>query len=325
MVHVHGGCGLIGMAHQAGSLGAGGNDHWDGGSGRVNRIDIPCGVVALTAIVQVGLQDIGPVVGMMAVGARLAVGLAEVGHRIDIRCMVFEAAGLAVVMAREVTEVAVDTLAGASGGRADTGAGSRCMTGRAAKLRMDLAATSERRGCGAVTDHAIGGLRGLGDIGLNRCRMAVAVGVEVGGMALGAGAACAAIDRGVAMAVNPGAARAVSRIVAGGAGGVDRGYPVAKVASNAGGGGQHRGRMVVFVVVKVLGVTFAARMAIAWVLGQDISRIRVVDCKIKCRGCGMAVGALVLVDRCRTIGEMAECYAGRVVENDVKPCSRMHD
>ena len=148
--------------------------------------------------------------------------------------------------------------------------------------------------------------------------MAVAVAIEVGGMALGAGAARPAIDSSIAMAVDPKPAAAVSRIVARGARGVDPCYPVAKVAGDAGGGGQDCGCMVMLVVVKVLSVAFAACMAISWILGQDVGRIGPVDGKLKRRWCGMAVGAFVFVDRSRTIGNMAEGHAGRVVENDVE-------
>lgn len=72
--------------------------------------------------------------------------------------------------------------------------------------------------------------------------MAVAVGVEVGRMALGAGAARSTIDRSIAMTIDANSEVAVGRIVAGGARGfVDGGDPVAGVArgGSAGGGGQH--------------------------------------------------------------------------------------
>ena len=327
VVHVHDRRGLVGMAHEAGSLGAGGDDHRNRGPGRVNRIDIAaCCVAGVTGGEswgggpQVGLQDIRPVTGMMAVRARLAVGLAEIGRRIDICCMLVGAGGKAVSVGREVTEVTVYALAAAVGGGADTGSGRRRMTGRATKLRMDLPATGKRRGCGDVTAYTVGSFRGLGKISLNRCRMVVTMGIEVGGMTLGAGAARPAIDSGIAMAVGPKPTAAVSWIMAVGAGiFMDGSNRVSDVASNTGGGGQHRGSMVVFVVVKIQGVAFAARMAIAGILGQDISRIGPVDCKLKGRWCGVAVGALVFVDRSRTIGKMAEGHAGRVVQNNVEP------
>lgn len=66
--------------------------------------------MAGAAIVQMGLHDIGPVAGMMAVGAGLAVRLAEVGCRIDIDRVVDGAAGNAMVVTREVGAVAIHTL-----------------------------------------------------------------------------------------------------------------------------------------------------------------------------------------------------------------------
>ena len=140
MVHVHDRCCLVGMAHQAAGLGTGGDDHRNCGPGRVNRIDIAArGVAGVTGCEgwgggpQVCLQDIWPVAGMMAVGARLAVGLAEVGRRIDIRRMLVGAGGKAVSVGREVTEVTADALAAAIDGGTDADAGRRGMASRAAK------------------------------------------------------------------------------------------------------------------------------------------------------------------------------------------------
>ena len=65
------------------------------------------------------------------------------------------------------------------------------------------------------------------------------VAVEIGAMALDAGAAHAAVDRGVTMAVDPDAAAAIGRVVAGAAGGVDGGDQVTGVAADAEGGGCH--------------------------------------------------------------------------------------
>jgi len=127
MVHMHGRRSLVGMAHEASSLGSGGNDIGDFGAGWVNRVDISSGGVAgvtgsqaWSRGPQMGLQDIGPVAGMMAVGARLGVGLTKVGNRIDIRCVLVGAAGKAVGMGREITGVAVNAFAGTG---ADTGTG----------------------------------------------------------------------------------------------------------------------------------------------------------------------------------------------------------
>ena len=132
MVHVHGRRGLVGMAIEAGGLGAEGDDRRYRGPRRVGWVNISCGIMAFAAIVQVSQQDIGPVTGMMAVGAGLAIGLAKVGCWIGIHRMVDDAAGIAVVVIREVTGVAVDTFAAAGESRADFGTVGRRMTGRAA-------------------------------------------------------------------------------------------------------------------------------------------------------------------------------------------------
>ena len=93
------------------------------------------------------------------------------------------------------------------------------------------------------------------------------------------------------------------------------------VSGDARGGGQHRGSMAVLVVVKIQGVTFAARMAmpIIWIPWEDVGRIRFVDRVLQDdRVTGnVAVGALFLMDSRWTVGSMAACHTGRVVENDV--------
>lgn len=149
VVHVLIRCGLVLMAVQAiGRVGAQGDNvsNGDGRYGWVYRVDVTGGVVTLAAVVLVVAQDIGPVAGEMAVGALLTIGLAEVGERIDIRRMVDGAAGNAMVMAREVSGVAVFAFAdvGIAEGRADTGAVSRRMAGCTAKARMDLARIAKR-------------------------------------------------------------------------------------------------------------------------------------------------------------------------------------
>lgn len=178
-----------------------------------------------------------------------------------------------------------------------------------------------------MTGHTGGGLRAGGDIDRNRCRMVVAVGVEVGGMALGAGAAHPSIDRGIAMAIDAYPAAAVGRIMAGGARGVGRGGPVASVASDAGSGGQHCCRVVVLVIVKIQGVAFAARMAmaIAGVERENVGGVRSIDWRLQGWWRGMAVSTFVLVDHHRAVGNMADGDTGRVIENDAEAGCRVID
>ena len=132
------------------------------------------------------------------------------------------------------------------------------MAGGATQERMNLTAANERRAGGAVTAHAVGRDRGRGGIDGHRGRMVVAVTVEVAAMTLAAGAAFAAVDRGVAMAVDPHPAVAVGRVMAGGARGMDTGNDIAGMTVHAQGGSRHRGAMVVAVAAKVSGMTLGA-------------------------------------------------------------------
>ena len=157
-----------------------------------------------------------------------------------------------------------------------------------------------------MTAHAI--IRywgGAGDIGidLDRGGMTMDMAVKVGAMALGAGAAFAKVDGGVAMAVDTHPAGAVDRIVAGGARGVDSGDGVAGMATDAERCRRYRGVMAVGMAVEVEGVT----------LGAVFATLNDGACwwSYECWRHGMAIGAAVLVDRHRIVGLMAKRYAGR--------------
>jgi len=89
------------------------------------------------------------------------------------------------------------------------------MAGVATVSGMRFAGTDERRGGSGMATLAVSGYRGGGQVCLNRSRVVMGVAGEIGCMALGAGAAIAAIDRGVA--VYPGSPAAVGRVVARGA------------------------------------------------------------------------------------------------------------
>ena len=85
--------------------------------------------------------------------------------------------------------------------------------------------------------------------------------------------------------------------------------------------------MAVLVVVKVQGMAFAARMAMAIprISREDVGRIGPVDCGLQLWRRGMAVGAPVFMDNNRTVGDMAERYAGRVVKDDAVTGCRVVD
>ena len=189
-------------------------------------------------------------------------------------------------MAGKGAGVTVFAFAGAVDGRAGEVTGGGQMTGQAAIGGMDLAASSKRRVGGVMAADAIyRGLVGHGNrIDRNRGAMAMAVTIEVSGMALGAGAAHAAIDPGIPMAIDTKASATVGRIVTGVAAGMDLGDPIAEVAVDAECCCCHRGAMVMDVVVEIRGVTSAARFA-----SLNDGRVRPVGWAFKCRRHGVAV------------------------------------
>lgn len=105
-------------------------------------------------------QYFGKVSNCVAVGARLGVGLAEVGNWIDLHCMVDCAASAAVIVAGEVGAVTADALsaAGDRWGNQATAA-SRVVTGGATFGRMHFTYANERRVDGTVAGDAVGGCR----------------------------------------------------------------------------------------------------------------------------------------------------------------------
>ena len=131
--------------------------------------------------------------------------------------MVDRAAEDAVVVRVEETLVAVDAFAGATQCRTFAYAGIRVMAGGTAVFPMDLEVSGKGRGRSGVTAHAVGRGWGSGHVFLDPGGVVVLVAVEVRRMALGAAAALAAINGGVAIDAN--SAVAVDRVVARGAGG----------------------------------------------------------------------------------------------------------
>lgn len=143
----------------------------------------------------------------MAVGAGLIIGLAKVCHGVEHDVVVDRAAGGAMVMAGEEGRVAGDAFAAASDSRAfELAVGGRIVAGGASIVGMNLTAADERCGGGGVAAHTVrhGGGGGGGRVHLDLVGVIVVVGIEVSGMAGGAGAAIAKVRRGIAVAVNAG-------------------------------------------------------------------------------------------------------------------------
>lgn len=99
------------------------------------------------------------------------------------------------------------------------------------------------------------------DIDGDRGVMTMAMTGKVGAMTLGAGAALAKVDGGIAVTVDPHSTGAVDRIMAGGARGVDRSDGVAGMAAHAECRRRYGGAMAVAVAVEVEGVTLGAGLA----------------------------------------------------------------
>ena len=117
--------------------------------------------------------------------------------------------------------------------------------------------------------------------------MTVAVAVEIGGMTLGARAACPTIDGGIAMTIDSHSHIAIGRIVAGGANAlVDTGNPISSVAGggSAGGSGGNLAVMIELVLVEVQGVALATGSP-----PNDESRMRPIGRIFQQWWCGMAI------------------------------------
>ena len=177
--------------------------------GGIGVVDISGFVMAGLAVVGMRTQDVRPVLHRMAIGARSGINLAQVG-RVKRHGMLFTAAG-AMVVAREIGRVAVDTLAISAftaetvTGRAFIGAVGQVVAGGAAVGGMDLTCPNEGghrgRDVAMVAAGTVLGDRVEFRILFNRTAMVVVMAKEVIGMALDAGAASAAVEGGVAIAV----------------------------------------------------------------------------------------------------------------------------
>jgi len=128
-----------------------------------------------------------------------------IGDRVEHDVMVNRTAGGAMVMAGEVSGVAGDTLAAAGNRRAlEFAVDGRLVAGGAAIIGMDLTGADERGAGGGMAAKADTVCRGRskGGVDLDLIGVAMVVAIEVGGMAIGAGATGAVIDRGIAVTVD---------------------------------------------------------------------------------------------------------------------------
>lgn len=143
--------------------------------------------------------------------------------------------------------------------------------------------------------------------------MVVAVAVEVGAVALDAGAARAAIDRGIAITVDANPTAAIGRIVAGGAGCMHGGNDIAAMTVGAKRRRRHRCRMAVVVSVKIQGVATGTGGP-----SEDGSDLWSVKGILQGRRRGVTIGATTVVDSHRIIGRVTEGHAGRGVEDNAE-------
>lgn len=232
--------------------------------------------------------------------------------------MVNQAAAGAVIVASEVRDMAVGALASAVSGRAYAGTGSGAVTGLTTTCLVDFATAGKGRAIGTVTADAVRHFGCRGNIDGDCCRMAMAVAVEVGAMALDAGAASTAVDGGVAVAVDTNSAKTIGWVMAGGARGVDAGDPIAYVAVHAQGGGGHRGAVVVAVSVEISRMTLGAGCT-----PEDGGDLWSVDRQLQGRRRGMTVRALVGVDHKRAVCRVTDGDAGWVIQDDAGPGRRV--
>lgn len=192
-------------------------------------------------------QNLREVSSRMTVGAGLGIGLAKVGGRVDLHCVVNRAAGSAMIVASEVGAVAANAFATAGHGRRDQSAvASRVVAGGTAAGRMNLANPNEWRVDGGMAADTVGRGRGGCQVFLDLVGVIVIVVVEIARVAIGAGAAIAAIYRGITVAVGTGPSGAVGAGVAEEAIiVVDAADGVAGVAVDAECSGRNSGGMIV--------------------------------------------------------------------------------
>jgi len=255
-------------------------------------------------------QDLREIANNMAVGTGLRVGLTPVGGRVDLDGMIDQTTGRPMVMTIEIGAMTGDALTAASNSRGYQATVSRVVAGAAAFGRMGLTGTDEGRGGCRVAAGTVGRGRGRGHVLLDLGAVVMGVGAKVGRMAGSAGAASAAVDRGIAMAVDTGDTGAVFRGMAVRAVVfVDNGDGIASVAADAERGRENRGRMAVGVAAEIGGVATGASAS------RDGTDVIPVDRISQGRGSGVAEAAVVLVHRHRIVGWVTGPDTGRGVSD----------
>ena len=191
----------------------------------------------------------------MAIGTGLVVGLASIGGRVELDGMIDQTAQGTMIMAIEIGGVAGDALGAACNDNSRCNQAAVCcvVAGSAALWRMDLTATDKGRSGGAgVTANAVN--RGWAGeyVFLDLGTVVMGVAGKVVSMASSAGAASAAVDRGVAMAIDPGDPEAVCRgVTVGAVVFVYRADGITRVAADAERGGENRCGVAVGVVGEI--------------------------------------------------------------------------
>lgn len=164
--------------------------------------------MAFIAGVLVQSEDASPGIGKLGVTviAVIALGLIDTGPQGN---------AMAMAMAVEITAMAASALAAIAVGRAKAAVVGGAVTGGAAVLGMDLAATDKRRSDGAMATRAVGGDWCAGRIGLDGSGVVMGMTGKVGRMTEGtvAGTICRC-----ATSVGPSDLDASNRRVAQGAG-----------------------------------------------------------------------------------------------------------
>lgn len=171
-----------------------------------------------------------------------------------------------------------------------------------------------------MTANAVGRCRSGGHVLYDLGGMTMGMAVEIGFMALGAGAAIATIDRGIAMAVNANPPAAIYRIVTGGTGEVNRTDDIAGMAVGAECCRSHRGGMAVAVVGEIRGMATGTGGT-----PNNGSCPGPIDRVFERWRRGVAVSTTVVVNRHLAIRRMTERHAGRRILEDSKPCRGVID
>lgn len=213
-----------------------------------------------------------------------------------------------MVMAVKIVGMAGDALATAGNSRRNQAAVCGVMAGAAPFGGMDLARGDKGRGGGSVTADTVRGDGGGGHVFLDLGAVIMGMGIKVRGMAGGARAAIAAVDCGIAMAVDaedPGAV--FGGMAEGTAVLVDSSNSVAGMAGNAKGCVGDRRGMAVGVCGEVGGMTTGAASSLD---GRDMLAVHRIS---QGWGAGVTEVAIVQVNGHWVVGWVAGTDAGRGV------------